>query len=151
MRSKKTSLQDQLNAKRALDAINPDDSDQTIAAAIAEVLTTKDYQPPYRLGIFHDVRSSTAKHVERIRKYDPDYQHYERYGSIPLEFDWQIKNTLGIRTLDRERARQWAITALLYGYDVFSYLGGIGGGGNSIKEARGRAQRKIASLEGRRA
>jgi hypothetical protein len=146
MRTKKHSLQEELAAETAYEAINPDDSDETIAAIVADWLTTRTSQPPYRLGIFHDVRPSAERNFERSKKYFPDRKPYQPYGRCPLEFDWQRKNTVGINTLDRERARQWAIDAMLLGYAVFKYWGLRSGGGSSgsLAEVRERARRSGA-------
>jgi hypothetical protein len=105
-------------ADDAMDNVDPDASDETIAGITADYFligfTTR------HLSILHDVRPSTQRTIERIRKRfeQPDYQPADPTGPCPLPYDWTRKNAVGISTKDRERARQWCIDAMLAGYDV---------------------------------
>lgn len=83
----------------AMWAVNPDASDAEIAKAIANYLLVK--QPPYRLGITHDVRARKQRVI-----------HSADFGPCPLDYTWQHKNTVGITTLDEYIAEQWIIKAL---------------------------------------
>jgi hypothetical protein len=137
MRNKKHSLAELHAAEDARHAIGPDASDENIAAAEADWLTARTHQPPYHLGINHDVRPSAAKKAEMLRKIYPD-RPFDPTGPCPLEYVWQRHNTVGIKTLDRERARAWAREALLLGYRVFVVPSNWH---SSLQEARERARR----------
>ena len=41
---------------------------------------------------------------------------------MPLRYDWQRKNVVGIKTDDRKVATQWGIEALLLGYSLFQTI-----------------------------
>lgn len=70
----------------------------------------------------------------------------ETFGPSPVPYDWRHKNTIGITTKDRERARRWIIDAMLTGYGVvrLSSRHGAGGGNGSIEQIR---KRKLARGE----
>lgn len=99
-------------------AIDPDADDATIAEAVAEVLVVRD-PPPYCFSIFHDVRPSTPRKVEKMQRMNPAYRWDQPFGPCPLRYDWHRKNIVGIKTADREAAKAWARQALLLGYAVF--------------------------------
>jgi hypothetical protein len=108
-------------AMKAFDAIGPDDSDAVIAKAIADELMT---------GV-------------RIMFDGPPYCFFISpiIGPCPIEFDWQGEDAVGIKTRDKERARSWAIEALLLGYSVFRQAQGprgTGWGWGSIAQVRER-------------
>ena len=129
-------------AEDAVAAISPDDSDQTIAEIVAEYLLTRRQPPLCHLGIIHDVRPSTLRKVNSIRrKWHPDYEPPHPFGPCPVPYDWHVANTVGITTHDRDRARQWIIAAMLAGYSVFRRYrrDGAGFGKGSIADMRERA------------
>lgn len=133
-----------------LDAIDPDRaSDEVIADIIADYLLWS--KPPYCLYIHHDVRVSTQRKIERMRKFFPDIPVHSIVPRVP--YDWARKNIVGISTRDRARARQWAIDAMLAGYAVFHGHGPKGRGGGwgrgSLAEVRER-ERDYLSRRGRR-
>jgi hypothetical protein len=77
----------------------------------------------------------TEQRMLRIMKRFPDYRSDDRFGPCPLEYDWQHRNIVGIRTGDEERARRWVIDALLLGYSPFYCFSahGNGAGTKTIK------------------
>jgi len=111
------------------DAIDPDrDSDEVIAAIIADCLLWS--KPPYYLSILHDVRVRRDRSEERMRRITPYIPPYP-IGPCSLPYDWKYKNTVGIDTRDRVRARQWIIDAMLAGYGVCHIYSPKGRGGGS--------------------
>jgi hypothetical protein len=101
----------------ALEAVDPDTSDETIAGLIADYLAVMNPKPLIHVGIIHDVRPSTLARLDRLRK--ADFQPTEPAGPCPVAYDWHSINTVGISTRDETRARAWTITATLAGYNVF--------------------------------
>ncbi|HUI12582.1 MAG TPA: hypothetical protein VL048_03825 [Xanthobacteraceae bacterium] len=63
------------------------------------------------------------------------------WKSFPLQFDWRRKGALGIKTKDKERAHDWCMKALLAGFGVFAFRGGMG----RIEDYRMRQQEYFAS------
>jgi len=107
-------------AEKAMHDLDPNDSDQEIARIVANYLQLPmRHSHAYHLKIIHDVRPSTVRRLEKIRKTWPSYEPADPTGPCPVVFDWQNKNTVGISTRDRERARQWIVDAMLAGYGVF--------------------------------
>jgi hypothetical protein len=135
-----------IEAAAAVEAIDPDASDEAIAATVADYLLTMYPAPTYYLSVFHDARPSTARRIERLRKQlrQPNYQPGQPFGDCPLPFDWQHKNIVGISTRDRARARQWCINAMLAGYGVFSShtRGGSGAGQGTLAQIRHRIRQQ---------
>jgi hypothetical protein len=102
-------------------------TDDLIAAALLQ-------RPTIRLAIFHDAR-------KRGNEYS------EHKGPCPLPYDWKFKNAVGIKTKDREVARDWCMKALLLGYAVFQCWlpTGCGGGGmGTVAEHRKRLRERRA-------
>ena len=126
----------------AMDAMDPDASDEIIAGLVADYLVTQ--LPNSRtchLSVLHDMRPSALRNLERIRKYNPDYDPGP-VGPFPLPYDWTYKNVVGVSTRDRDRARQWAIDAMLAGYSVFRSFGRHGSAGGRGTLAQIRAHRR---------
>jgi hypothetical protein len=128
-------------ARAALDAIDPDNiDDESLRFLIADELTAG-RGPRYILSIIHDVRPSALRKLERIRKRLPGYEGNPANptGPCPIEYDWDHKNVVGIITLDRDRAIQWAIEAMRFGYTVFQQntkrgCGGSPGGPDHVRK-----------------
>ena len=129
-------------AEDAMQEVDPNASDETIANILADYLTVGNWgrSRAFHLSIFHDVRPSSLARMDRLRKLDPGYRPHDRIGPCPLPYDWTRTNIVGISTGDRERARQWIIEAALAGYSVFRHIGRHGGGfgQGSIKHIRTR-------------
>jgi hypothetical protein len=141
MKRRKPTVEEQIAAEEALAAIKSDDGDEAIAQIVADYLLTSSSRPSFHLTIFHDIRSSTTRRVEKLRKTWPDYKPENPIGPCSVPFDWHCKNTVGITTRDRERARCWIIDALLAGYGVFRGYrrGGTAWGQGSLAQIRRRA------------
>lgn len=84
-------------AQKLLD-IQPHASDQAVAVFIAEALLESDRQP-YCFAINHDIRPPKCL-------------------ACPLEYDWSLKDHVGIETQDRRKAEHWITQAALKGYTV---------------------------------
>jgi hypothetical protein len=137
-------------ADDAMDNVDPDASDETIASITADYFligfTTR------HLDILHDVRPSTQKRIERIRREGwLNYQPADPSGPCPLPYDWTRKNVVGISTKDRERARQWCIDAMLAGYSVHhrSSKTSASFGRGTIAQIRARRREEIAHDQAR--
>jgi hypothetical protein len=134
---------DWARADTAMSALDPDADDVTVAGVIADCLTCG-WGPPHYLSIFHDIRPSSVRRVEKIREKFPNYQPYQPTGPCPIRVDWSRKNMVGIKERDCETAKRWAVEALLLGYSVFhvSKIGGSGGGQGTIAEVRQRKRER---------
>lgn len=73
-------------------------SDRNVSEMIAAAMLETDRQP-YWFSINHDVRPP-----KNLR--------------CPLHYDWALKGRVGIKTLDRERARKWIASAVIHGYQI---------------------------------
>lgn len=103
MRARKRFNSEELErARLAVVEINPDDDDATLAPILAERCVAG-HTPPYYLAILHDVRRNAPATI-----------------ACPIRYDWQYKNKVGIKELDREVAKQWAVGAMLLGYAVYA-------------------------------
>jgi hypothetical protein len=90
-------------AESALREIDPDEiDDETLMALAADCLTA----------------GRGPRYLPYIRCNDP--------ASCPLRYDWYERNVVGIRTTDREVARQWVIDAMRLGYVVSTRAGNVG-------------------------
>lgn len=137
----------EIAADEAMASVDPDASDETIAAIVADYLVAQmSSRRAYHLGVGHDVRPSALRNVERIWKFNPHYQPCEPVGPCSLPYDWTYKNVVGISTRDRERARRWIIEAQLAGYGVFRRWGRMGGGfgRGSLTAIRVRRREELA-------
>jgi hypothetical protein len=131
-----------VKAEQKLDALLPDASDGEIASALAEYYVSKRWMmhgTKIRLSILSD--SPTPKgSLKFAHKYNPvlhaqmvqDNEACQRQLSLinRLGFDWQRKNVYGITTDDDERARDWAVAAMLAGFAVFYAFNQHSGGGS---------------------
>jgi hypothetical protein len=62
---------------------------------------------------------------------------------VPVRFDYRWANFVGITTDNRAEARQWAIEALLLGYEVLYRSGRLAANSRGfIAEVRERARRR---------
>jgi hypothetical protein len=132
----------------ALNAVDPEASDEVIAALIADHAVKQ--LPSSRLihlSIMHEIRPREIQRIERAIERDSKAGH-DPFGPCPLPFDWQSRNTVGISTRDPERARQWAFDAMLAGYAVYRQgrRNGSGGGMGTIAHVRDRRRDEIARL-----
>jgi hypothetical protein len=102
-------------ASRVTWGLDGTETDLVIAEAITDYLIAAALlqHPTIRLAIIFDARKRSKE------------------GPCPLPFDWRRKNTVGIKTSDREVARDWCMKALLLGYSAFQcwHSDGCGGGG----------------------
>jgi hypothetical protein len=65
-----TTLDDYLDRRDAIDSDN--DSDEVIAAIIADILLWPN-KPPYYLSILHDVRASAIRLLKEVLKLNPHF------------------------------------------------------------------------------
>lgn|SRR6478736_1867918 len=87
----------QSEAARLL-TISPSLPDRNVAAMIAAMMLEIDRQP-YWFSINHDTRPPACR-------------------ACRLDYDWNLKGRVGIKTMNRERARRWITHALLLQYQV---------------------------------
>ena len=140
-------------ADDAMASVDPDASDETIAGIVADYLLTTLLLPRgCHLSVIHDVRPRELAKLVRMRQRNPDCYWPDHVGPCPLPYDWSYKNTVGISTRDRDRARRWIIDATLAGYCVFrnSRRGGCGGGQGSLADIRKRRREDIEREANRR-
>jgi hypothetical protein len=149
-KSRESYWQEEELAAKALDEADPDANDATLARIVVEYMTS--HPPPYCLSVFHDARPSALRRIERMRKIWPDWQPSNASGNAagpcPLRYDRHHKNTVWIRTNNREEARRWGIEALLLGYALFHArkLGcHVAGGQGTLAEVRERARGRRAA------
>ena len=142
----KSYWQEEERTAMALSRADADAADATLAELVVDYMVAR--KPPYCLSIFHDVRPSTLRRIERIRKMRPDWQPSPARGTAagpcPLPYDRHYKNTVW----NREEARSWGIQALLLGYALFHSrkLGcWIAGGQGTLAEFRERARQHAAT------
>src|SRR4051794_1027553 len=88
----------------ALEAVDPDSSDETIAGLIADYLDAMNPKPLIHVDIIHDVRPSTLARLDKLRREGFQPEHA---GPCPVAYDWHRQNIVGISTRDEARARQW--------------------------------------------
>jgi hypothetical protein len=86
------------SAAQALLEIKSHTPDQAVAGLIVNALLESDRQP-YCFAINHDVRPPKCL-------------------ACPLEYDWSLKDHVGIETPDRRKAEHWITQAVLKGYTV---------------------------------
>lgn len=84
-------------AQKLLD-IQSHASGQVVAIFIAEALLESDRQP-YCFAINHDIRPPKCL-------------------ACPLDYDWSLKDHVGIETQDRRKAEHWITQAAMKGYTV---------------------------------
>jgi hypothetical protein len=117
-----TKLADVLTAEAAYYALRPDDSDDTIVDVLADYLTTKNFQPPYRLELGGDGQ-------RRGRRRNDEW-------GLPLVDE----STYRISTSDRDEAKRWTAKALRAGRSVYvlRYKNSVASGGSirTIRERR---------------
>lgn len=125
------------SAAQALLEVNLSTSNIMIASRIAAALLENDRQP-YCFAINHDIRPPKCL-------------------ACPLDYDWSLKDHVGIETQDRRKAEHWIEQAALKGY-VISTAGVSGhntavrchqpyGLTYSIRKARERAEWHQSDLE----
>jgi|SRR5208283_632015 len=139
MRSKRDihqRLAEETRAMEAMDTLDPDASDETIAEIVAY-----SHRGTWHISIIHDTRPRELH--KRAR--NPNYCPSERIGPCPLPYDWIRKNVVGISTRDRDQARQWIIKATLAGYCVYHQITRNGSGGGRGTSAQIRAKRREAA------
>jgi hypothetical protein len=78
--------------------IQPHFPDRQVALMIAAAMLESDRQP-YWFSINHDIRPPKCL-------------------ACPVQYDWAIKDRVGIKTLARTRAEHWIAEAALRGYTV---------------------------------
>src|SRR6266704_2725346 len=78
--------------------IRPETTDRQIALMIAAALLESERQP-YCFAINHDIRPPKHK-------------------ACPLDYDWALKDHVGIETQDRRKAERWLARAALKGYTI---------------------------------
>jgi hypothetical protein len=137
--NKQPTVEKQIATEEALASIIPDDSDEVIAQIVANYLLMS-RRPPFVLSIFHDVRPSSIRRVEKWKQIRPDYEPANPVGPCPVPVDWHYKNLVGITTRDYARAEHWIIEAMLLGYGVFRGRSrhGTAGGQGSLTQIRTR-------------
>jgi hypothetical protein len=83
-------------AQKLLD-VTPAFADRQVAMMIAD--RALEYGQPYRFAINHDTRP--PKNL-----------------ACPMEYDWALKDSVGIDTTDMPLARRWLTKALIRGYTI---------------------------------
>ncbi len=78
--------------------IKPDLPARNVSEMIAAAMLETDRQP-YWFSINHDIRPPKCL-------------------ACPLHYDWALKDRVGIKTLNRERAHKWIANAAFRGYQV---------------------------------
>lgn len=111
------------SATALIEQLKPDASADNVAALVARYMLENDRQP-YWFSINHDIRPPAMK-------------------ACPLEFDWAMKDRVGIKTRLHHRAKKWIIDAALLDYTVSSE-----GPGKALTMSVARARRlaEIAQL-----
>jgi hypothetical protein len=94
-----------LSAAALIEQLKPDAADATVARLVTLYMLESDRQP-YWFSINHDIRPPAMK-------------------KCPLEFDWAIKDRVGIKTRMRHRAEKWITDAALAGYTIAREGGGL--------------------------
>ena len=87
-----------MSATALIEVLKPDTPDSMVATLVALYMLESERQP-YWFSINHDIRPPAMKRC-------------------PLEFDWAIRDRVGIKTNIRPRAEKWIIDAALAGYNV---------------------------------
>lgn len=88
------------SATKSIEQLKPDAPARDVAALVALYMLELDRQP-YWFSINHDIRPPAMKRC-------------------PLEFDWAIKDRVGIKTRLQHRTKQWIIDAAMRGYTISS-------------------------------
>jgi hypothetical protein len=132
-------------AEDRLDALAADAPDEEVAEALADYYVASGLAVSRRktihFSILHDARGHTRQAPHDWAPPPPP----------PLAYDWTHKNSIGISTTDEERARPWAIAAMLKGYVVFYQSAKACGGGSSrgtIADWRERQTERCAHARG---
>lgn len=130
-----------LEAEERLAALTPEDSDNTIAEVTADYLLSIFSSPTYRLMVLHDTSKRVA---QRAKLYGGALWEFHT-GPCLLDFDWSRKGAIGIKTTDRERAREWLLWAFALGYSPFvqGQPGNNGCGQGSIGAIRKRMEEEV--------
>jgi hypothetical protein len=81
-----------------LDEVKPDAMDRDLARLIARAAIERE-RIPYRFSINHDIRPP-------------------RNLRCPVDYDWALKDRVGIDTPDRMRTLTWLTDVLMLGYTI---------------------------------